>query len=405
MRLMIIVQGRWVSLPRGRGLLRVPRNDGATARAPIPCSEPTAAGRSTSAATDEDGRSRRYTVYGGTPKEARPKPPSVRERLRVNLPARDRKVTLGAFAAEWIDSTLAASDRKASTKAMSPRLARQHIIGSKIGARPLDKLRPSHIEAWKVELEHRRLSDVHHPVCIHNPPRRARHRRARQGHSADQAHAVRVPGACHGGGLLTPDQVRSLLLAANDASLRFAPDALRAGWNQLPAEGLSSGPLRRPTSITSPSSATGVSDSAGEVVDQQSLLRPLLPPPPMEMHHWRGLARHDPSGNWRTHACAYREVSRELKTLHSDPAEQSGSSGPPGPCTIARPLRTAEGRVHHACLRRHRNGLTDPERYEQYKAAGSLSRRQRLAAATWSAAASWSSSRATAAIPPGGVRV
>jgi integrase len=38
-------------------------------------------------------------------------------------------------------------------------MARQHIIGSKIGGEPLDKLRPSHIEAWKVELEHRVLSE------------------------------------------------------------------------------------------------------------------------------------------------------------------------------------------------------------------------------------------------------
>jgi hypothetical protein len=97
--------------------------------------------------TDEDGRSRRYTVYGSTPLEARAKASAVRERLCANLPARDRKVTLGAFAAEWIDSTLAASDRKASTKAMCATMARQHLIGSKMGAQPLDKLRPSHIEA------------------------------------------------------------------------------------------------------------------------------------------------------------------------------------------------------------------------------------------------------------------
>ena len=38
-------------------------------------------------------------------------------------------------------------------------MARQHIIGSKIGGEPLDKLRPSRIEAWKVELEHRGLSE------------------------------------------------------------------------------------------------------------------------------------------------------------------------------------------------------------------------------------------------------
>jgi hypothetical protein len=33
------------------------------------------------------------------------------------------------------------------TKAMYATMARQHLIGSKIGAQPLDKLRPSHIEA------------------------------------------------------------------------------------------------------------------------------------------------------------------------------------------------------------------------------------------------------------------
>ena len=37
--------------------------------------------------TDEDGRSRRYTAYGSTPKEARAKASAVRERLRANLPA------------------------------------------------------------------------------------------------------------------------------------------------------------------------------------------------------------------------------------------------------------------------------------------------------------------------------
>jgi hypothetical protein len=75
--------------------------------------------------------------YGSTPKEARAKASAVREQLRANLPARDRKVTLGVFAAEWIDSTLAASDRKASTKAMYATMARQHIIGGKIGGEPL----------------------------------------------------------------------------------------------------------------------------------------------------------------------------------------------------------------------------------------------------------------------------
>ena len=172
--------------------------------------------------TDEDGRSRRYTVYGSTPKEARVKASAVRERLRANLPARDRKVTLGVFAAEWIDSTLAASDRKASTKAMYATMARQHIIGSKIGGEPLDKLRPSHIEAWKVELEHRGLSEstIRSAYTILRAvlDTAVRDRALAQ----NPAHAVRRPRVpVTEAAYLTPDQVRSLLLAAKPS--RYAP--------------------------------------------------------------------------------------------------------------------------------------------------------------------------------------
>jgi hypothetical protein len=56
--------------------------------------------------TDEDGSSSRHTIYGSTAKEARDKAAEVRARLRANLPAKDRKITLGEFTSEWIDSTL-----------------------------------------------------------------------------------------------------------------------------------------------------------------------------------------------------------------------------------------------------------------------------------------------------------
>jgi integrase len=60
--------------------------------------------------TDEDGVSRHYTVNGITAKDARAG--EIKKRLQANLPARDRKITLGEFAGEWIESTLEASDRK-----------------------------------------------------------------------------------------------------------------------------------------------------------------------------------------------------------------------------------------------------------------------------------------------------
>jgi hypothetical protein len=88
--------------------------------------------------TDEDGSSSRHTVDGGTAKEARDKAAEARDRLRANLPAKDRKITLGGFTSEWISSALEASDRKATTKNLYSTMARTHIIGSRTGARPLD---------------------------------------------------------------------------------------------------------------------------------------------------------------------------------------------------------------------------------------------------------------------------
>lgn len=101
---------------------------------------------------------KRLTVTGKTAAEAREKAKTVRERLDASLPAKDRKVTVSRFAEEWMDSTLKASDRKATTKAMYSTLAKKHIVASKIGPISLDKLRPSHIEAWIVELRERELS-------------------------------------------------------------------------------------------------------------------------------------------------------------------------------------------------------------------------------------------------------
>jgi len=109
--------------------------------------------------TDEDGSNRRHSVYGSTAKRARNKAAVVRARLRANLPAKDRKITLGEFTSEWVDSALEASDRKATTKNLHSTMARTQINGAKIGARPLGKLRPSQIDGWKVELKDRGLAE------------------------------------------------------------------------------------------------------------------------------------------------------------------------------------------------------------------------------------------------------
>jgi len=102
-------------------------------------------------------------------------------------------------------------------------MARTHIIGSSTGARPLDKFRPSHIDAWKVELKDRGLAEssirtaytvlravldtaVRDKAIAHNP-----------------AHAVRRPKVtANEAAYLTPDQVRSLLAAAEVAATRHS---------------------------------------------------------------------------------------------------------------------------------------------------------------------------------------
>lgn len=109
--------------------------------------------------TDDRGLGKRTTVYGRTAAEAREKAEDVRARLRTNRPAKDKKGTLAAFGTDWIGSTLAASDRKATTKTLYAAMTKKHIIHAPIGVIPLDKLRPSHVEAWTVELRNRGLSE------------------------------------------------------------------------------------------------------------------------------------------------------------------------------------------------------------------------------------------------------
>ncbi len=58
-----------------------------------------------------------------------------------------------------VAAALAASDRKATTKTMYAGMARKHIAGSRLGALPLDKLKPMHVEAWIVGLRAKGLSE------------------------------------------------------------------------------------------------------------------------------------------------------------------------------------------------------------------------------------------------------
>lgn len=107
---------------------------------------------------DQDGRQRRTSITGRTEAEVRRKRKEVAKRIAAGQPARDKKVTLDDWVEKWITGALAVSDRKESTKAMYATVARKHITGSCIGGHTLDKLRPSSVETWLVELRTKGLS-------------------------------------------------------------------------------------------------------------------------------------------------------------------------------------------------------------------------------------------------------
>lgn len=93
------------------------------------------------------GQTVRRSVYGATAREVRSKLREMRERVDEGQPARDASTSVAEWMVRWLTTTLAASDRKESTKALYRTLSAKHIEGGVIGTRRLDRLRPSDVEA------------------------------------------------------------------------------------------------------------------------------------------------------------------------------------------------------------------------------------------------------------------
>lgn len=96
---------------------------------------------------DDEGRQRRRIVYANTQNEARAKLRAGAERLAAGAPVKDARVKVGAFVEDWICKGLAASTRKASTQEGYAIIARTHLVPAPFGDIPLDRLRPSDVEA------------------------------------------------------------------------------------------------------------------------------------------------------------------------------------------------------------------------------------------------------------------
>lgn len=102
--------------------------------------------------TDDDGVRRRVSFYAPTEKAVRAKVREAVRRLEQSDPVKDAAVTVAAWCDEWAASTLEASSRKPTTKALMRSLIDSHVKTAKIGGIQLAKLRPSHFDAWVIEL-------------------------------------------------------------------------------------------------------------------------------------------------------------------------------------------------------------------------------------------------------------
>lgn len=172
--------------------------------------------------TDEAGKAHRFTVYGATAPEVRTAAAELRMRVESGQPARDRRQTVEGFTLQWIDTSLQASERKRTTKVMYAGVARCHIVGSSVGRLTLDKIRPSHVEGWVVELRRKGLAEstIRSAYTI---LRAVLDTAVRDGALASNPAAVirRPRVTMKEAAYLTPSQIGALLRAAEDT--RYAP--------------------------------------------------------------------------------------------------------------------------------------------------------------------------------------
>jgi integrase len=105
------------------------------------------------------GRRRSVSLYAPTAEAVRDKLDEARDRIKEQAPVRDSSQRLADWIEHWSDTSLEASPRKGSTKALYRTLARKHLSPAPLGTTPLDKLRKTHIDGLVVKLRKQELSD------------------------------------------------------------------------------------------------------------------------------------------------------------------------------------------------------------------------------------------------------
>lgn len=104
------------------------------------------------------GLGKRAQVLGGTKAEVSRKLRAIQARVALGISGRDDSASFGTFAAKWIASSLAASDRKHSTKTLYAGLTRTHIIGSELGKTRMNALKPTTVERFVSQLRAKGLA-------------------------------------------------------------------------------------------------------------------------------------------------------------------------------------------------------------------------------------------------------
>jgi len=105
------------------------------------------------------GQRQRVTLYAGTARDVRAKLKDARDRLDAQAPPTDATRTVADWLSHWRATTLAASDRKASTRELYATLSRKHLEQGTLGALTLARLRPSDVTGLVLALKAKGLSD------------------------------------------------------------------------------------------------------------------------------------------------------------------------------------------------------------------------------------------------------
>jgi integrase len=100
----------------------------------------------------DTGRRRRVSFYAKTSRAVRAEMKEARDRVEAGAPVKDASTTVADWLAHWRTTALAVSDRKVTTPALYTTLSRGHLEPAPFGATPLDKLRPSDVEALVLRL-------------------------------------------------------------------------------------------------------------------------------------------------------------------------------------------------------------------------------------------------------------